>query len=91
MNREQAEVLAIQALAWLAGDSDRLGHFLNASGAAPDDLRSRAQEPEFLGFVLDFMMLDDQNIMDFSQETNQNPESIQQARIALTGDMPNWT
>jgi len=91
MNKEHAENLAIQALAWLARDQDRLGHFLNASGAAVDDLRLRAQEPEFLGFVLDFMLLADDTILAFCQENQHPPENVQAARMVLTGDMPNWT
>ncbi len=91
MKREQAETLAIDALAWLADDQERLGHFLNASGAAVEDLRTRAQEPEFLGFILDFLMLDDENILAFSQFSNQQPNAVEQARHALTGEYPNWT
>ncbi len=91
MNKEQAENLAIQALAWLAEDQERLGHFLNASGASVEDLRLRAQEPEFLGFVLDFMLLADENILEFCQANQQPPENVQTARMVLTGDMPNWT
>lgn len=91
MKSEQAELLALQALGWLAQDSERLGHFLNASGARPDDLRERAQDVEFLGFILDFMLMDDRAIIEFSDENDLNPESIQQALTALSGDQFNWT
>lgn len=86
MNREQAENLAIQVLGWLANDPDQLGHFLNASGATVDDLRLRAQEPEFLGFVLDFMMLDDANILEFCRSSNQPTDAIERAKYVLSGD-----
>ncbi len=91
MNREQAEITAIQALSWLAQNDEKLENFLNISGAAPGDLRERAQEPEFLGFVLDFILLDDATILDFADSQNIPPEAVQQARAALGGGLPNWT
>jgi len=91
MNSEQAETLAIQALSWLASDDEILGQFLNVSGAAPGDLRMRAAEPEFLGFVLDFILRDDKTILGFCEATGAAPEAVQQARFALGGGLPNWT
>ncbi|MCF6303951.1 MAG: DUF3572 domain-containing protein [Rhodobacteraceae bacterium] len=91
MNKEQAEGLAVKALVWLANNQDRLEQFLNASGALADNLRQRAQDPEFLGFVLDFMLLDDQTILAFCDENHLPPENIQTARAVLSGDLPNWT
>ncbi|MBL4807528.1 MAG: DUF3572 domain-containing protein [Rhodobacteraceae bacterium] len=91
MKQEHAETLAIQALGWLANETERLEHFLNASGVSVDDLRNRAQEPEFLGFVLDFMLLDDKTILTFAEDTGNHPEDISQARFVLSGGLPNWT
>ncbi|MCF6273133.1 MAG: DUF3572 domain-containing protein [Rhodobacteraceae bacterium] len=91
MEKQQAEILAIQALSWLAADEEILGQFLNTTGAAPGDLRARAAEPEFLGFVLDFIMRDDETILGFCTATKATPESVQRARAALGGGLPNWT
>ncbi len=91
MNKKQAEILAIQALSWLAMEPEILGQFLNTSGAAPVDLRKRATEPEFLGFVLDFIMRDDETILGFCDHAAARPETVQQARAALGGGLPNWT
>jgi len=91
MQQNQAETLAIQALSWLATDPDILGQFLNATGAAPGDLRARAKEPEFLGFVLDFILRDDETILGFCGMVNAAPESVQRARATLGGGLPNWT
>lgn len=57
--REFAETLALRALGWLAGNDDLLPVFLGASGASVSDLRSRAADPDFLGAVLDFLLMDD--------------------------------
>lgn len=91
LKNEQAEILAIQALSWLAADDEILGQFLTVSGAAPGDLRARAQEPEFLGFVLDFILRDDETILGFCAVVNTKPETVQRARVALGGGLPNWT
>jgi len=91
MNKEQAETLAIQALSWLASDEETLGQFLSMTGAAPGDLRARAVEPEFLGFVLDFIMRDDETILGFCSAVGATPEGVQRARSELGGGLPNWT
>jgi len=91
MKSEQAEILAIQALSWLASDEEILGQFLNTTGAAPGDLRERAKEPEFLGFVLDFIMRDDETVLGFCETSGTSPERVQQARFSLGGGLPNWT
>ena len=45
--------VALQALAWLASDEERLVRFLNLSGLTPGGLRRTATEPASLGAVLD--------------------------------------
>ncbi|MGE4612310.1 MAG: DUF3572 domain-containing protein [Paracoccaceae bacterium] len=93
MNRENAERLGIQVLSWLATDNDDLlGQFLGMTGIAADDLRTRSQEPEFLGFVLDFLLTDDAMVMAFCDDFGVAAEQPMMARIALPGgDLPNWT
>jgi len=91
MHPDQAETLAIQALSWLASEPDILAQFLNSTGAAPGDLRARAKEPEFLGFVLDFILRDDDTILGFCGSLSATPESVLRARATLGGGLPNWT
>lgn len=92
MNRENAERVGIQVLGWLAGHDDMLTQFLGMTGIAADDLRTRAQEPEFLGFVLDFLLSDDAMVMEFCEDTQMATQNPMLARGALPGgDVPNWT
>ncbi len=58
-----AETVALQVLAWLAADEEFLGVFLGASGTSAEDLRARADDPDFLAAVLDFVLLDDAWVM----------------------------
>lgn len=92
MARPKAEALAVRALAWMACDAELVGRFLAMTGAGPGDLRSRAAEPEFLGFVLDFLLSDEVALIAFAAAENIRPEQPMRARAALPGgDLPNWT
>ena len=92
MARPQAEALAVQALVWMAGDADLVGRFLAMTGAGPGDLRDRAAEPEFLGFVLDFLLADEAALVAFAAAENIRPELPMRARAALPGGaLPHWT
>jgi hypothetical protein len=46
--KEVAEIVAIQALSFVAGDPERLGLFLAESGIGPETLRTAAADPHFL-------------------------------------------
>lgn len=92
MARPQAETLALQALGWIAGDADVAGRFLATAGAGPDEFRARAADPEFLGFVLDFLLGDEEVLIAFVMAENIRPDLPLRARAALPGgDLPNWT
>lgn len=92
MKSEQANSIATQALIWLSSDSELMEIFLNASGLAPEDIRTRAQDPVFLGFLLDFMLMSDEHVLALSAAGSFPPESVVAARAALPGgDIPNWT
>ena len=68
------------------------GGFLAAAGAGPDELRARAAEPEFLGFVLDFLLANEPALLAFAEAEGVKPDLPMRARAALPGgDLPNWT
>lgn len=88
----EAEALALRALAWVAADPDLTGAFMAAAGADPGDLRARAADPPFLGFVLDFILGDEAALLAFAAAEGIRPELPMRARAALPGgDLPNWT
>jgi hypothetical protein len=86
--REVAEIVAIQALGFIAGDAERLGLFLAESGIGPETLRNAAADPQFLGSVLDFVMRDDATVKAFANASQLHPTNIAAARQVL-GD-PQW-
>lgn len=82
---EQAEVLALRALAFLAGDADRFQRFLLSSGTTADDVRRRAAEPEFLSGVVDHLLADETLLVAFAEDAAVEPETIAAARYRLPG------
>lgn len=92
MTADRAATIALQALAHLASDDDQFGAFLNASGSSPDEVKIRAQDADFLGFVLDFLMGDETLARGFCQTENLSAETLHFARAALPGgQVPDWT
>ena len=90
--RETAETLALQCLGWLAGNEELLPVFMGASGVSEGDLRQGAQDPVFLGAVLDFVMMDDAWVIEFCAAQGIRNDSLMRARMALPGgEQVNWT
>jgi len=86
--REVAEIVAVQALSFIAGEPERLGLFLAESGIGPETLPSAAADPRFLTSVLDFVMRDDATVKAFADASKLHPTNIAAARQVL-GD-PHW-
>ena len=92
MTPDRAETIGVRALAWIAERDELAGGFLGATGASPDELRARAADPEFLGFVLDFLLSDEDALLGFCEDAEIPPDAPMRARAALPGgDQPNWT
>ena len=77
--------MAIQALTFIAGDSERLGRFLAITGIGPAQIRAAAQEPGFLIGVLDYLAGDERLLSAFAAETGVDPAQIGKALAALGG------
>jgi hypothetical protein len=86
--REVAEIVAIQALSFVAGDPERLGVFLAETGIGPETLRSAAADPHFLAGVLDFVLRDDATVKAFAAASELDPTTIAAAREVLVEDRP---
>ena len=89
---DQAELLAVSALGWIAQDQELTAAFLGTTGASADNLRARAADPDFLGFVLDFLLGDEAALLAFCETQGIAPDRPMRARAALPGgDLPHWT
>jgi hypothetical protein len=84
-SREAAEKLAVQALAFIAEEPERLGAFLATTGIGPEAIRDAAREPGFLGGVLDHMLADESLLLAFADGAGLDPAAIARARRTLGG------
>jgi len=85
ITREAAEALGIQALAYLAGDPERLGRFLALSGLGPETIRAAAHDPGFLAGVLEYIAGDEALLVAFAEHVQAAPEHVAQAQGVLAG------
>ena len=86
-SREQAEVIALRALAWIIADEDLAGRFLAMTGCDGESLRLRAGQPEVLGSVLDFLLENEAALLDFARSSEIGPDKVGRARRLLPGVM----
>ncbi|MDB9944260.1 DUF3572 domain-containing protein [Octadecabacter sp.] len=92
MKPERAERIAILALTWLASKDEILPVFLGASGASADDLGGQAENPAFLGSVLEFLTMDDAWVVEFCDQNQLKYEEPLRARYSLPGsEAVHWT
>ena len=83
MTVDDAESLAVAALAFLAEDGETLGRFLGATGLGPETLRAAAGEPGFLAAVLEHLLADESLLLVFAERRRVRPMMIAAARHAL--------
>jgi Protein of unknown function (DUF3572) len=92
LQQDSAQVIALQALAWIVADDDRLAALLAESGISPGSLRDHAGEPEVLGAVLDHLLRDDQAVIGFCDAYGLAYSQPMMARAALPGgEALHWT
>ena len=82
-SRENAEILAVQALAFIAEDNDRLAGFISSTGIAAPAIREAARDPDFLAGVLEHMLADETLLIDFADSAGIDPAGVAQARQVL--------
>ncbi|HYM17327.1 MAG TPA: DUF3572 domain-containing protein [Micropepsaceae bacterium] len=85
MRSSAAETLALKALAHIAADAETLQRFLAITGLEPAELRRRAEEPELLAAILDFVLSDDSICERFAAAEGLDATTLHQARRALPG------
>jgi hypothetical protein len=80
-----AESLAVEALSFLAQDSERLGRFLAVTGMGPEMIRKAAADPGFLAGVLDHIASDEPLLLAFAQHAAVDPRTVERAQALLGG------
>ena len=92
MQQDAAQTVALQALGWILADDEVAQAFLSATGVTAGELAARAQEAEFHGAILDFLLMDDQWIVGFCDAVGLAYTVPMAARSALSGgQQEHWT
>jgi len=81
--RKAAEMLAIQALGFIAEEPERLNAFLNTTGLSVERLRESANAPGFLAGVLEHMLADESLLLAFAASAAIDPAEVARAGQAL--------
>jgi hypothetical protein len=84
-NTEEAEVIALQVLGFLAADPERLQRFMDLSGLDVQAIRASATQTAFLAGLLDHLLGDESLLLIFAEEHGLRPERIQDLRRKLPG------
>jgi hypothetical protein len=81
--QEEAEILAIQAIAFIAEEPERLSRFLDITGIPVENIRSAVRERDFLTGVLEHMLGDESLLIAFALSAGIDPAEIARARNAF--------
>ncbi|WEX11709.1 DUF3572 domain-containing protein [Chelativorans sp. AA-79] len=90
MRPDQAEAIAISALAFIASDPQLLPRFLSLTGIEADQIRQAAREPGFLAGVLQFVLAHEPTLMAFSEANGVAPQDVDAAHKALPFGEERW-
>jgi hypothetical protein len=82
-NQEEAEAVALKAIAFIAADEDLRLRFVALTGCGADEIRARIGDPAFLGGVLDFILGDEATLLAFAEAAELAPETPMAARSKL--------
>ena len=85
MPRDDAEALAIRALAFVAADAALLPRFLSITGIEASQVRAAAREPGFLAGVLEFLLAHEPTRLAFAGAEGLDPAAVAAALRALPG------
>ena len=92
MTPDDAQIIALKALGWLAGHEELLPVFLGSTGGSAEDLARGAADPAFLASVLDFLTMDDAWVVAFCDAEGLPYDRPLRARHALPGaEVHHWT
>jgi hypothetical protein len=78
-----AQVVALNALAATLADQRLAERFLSLSGLTPPDLKQRAAEPKFLAEFLHFLEANEPDLLAIADRISVKPEQIVMARNLL--------
>jgi hypothetical protein len=82
---EDAAVIALNFISYLANDEDRLIRFCTLTGLSPGDLRDSIGSADFQAMALDYALQNEELLIHFATQENLSPQEIVAARRNLPG------
>lgn len=82
---KEAEIIALSALTFLAGEPDRFRHFLQQTGLKHADFKTDSARPEFLAGVLDYLLSNEALLVQFAENDDLESQFIARMRHELPG------
>ncbi len=83
LTTQDAQAVALKAVAFIAADDELLPRFVALSGCGLDDIRQRIADAAFLGGVMDFILGDEPTLLAFVAAADLAPETPMAARAKL--------
>jgi len=82
---ENAEILALEGLGWLAGEENEIQRFMDQAGIDAATLRDAAGSPGMGLAVLDFLLGNEDLLLRFCESAGIAPKALHMARHQLGG------
>ena len=83
LTKQEAEMIGVAGLSYLAADPERIGRFLAITGLGPENVRAAARDPSFLPALLDYLLANEADLIAFATEMNLDPARVRMARDVL--------
>ena len=83
--QQNAEILALEGLGWLAGDETGIARFMDQAGIDAATLRQAAGSPGMGLAVLDFLLGNEDLLLRFCESAGIKPRALHLARHQLGG------
>jgi hypothetical protein len=77
--------IPLRFIRFLAGDEERLLAMVSLTGLNEQDFITRASDPQFQAFVLDYALENESQLLEFAASEGLRPEAILGARRKLPG------
>jgi hypothetical protein len=84
-NLKNAETIALNVLGFLVESPQAMERLMNQSGLDLSTIRKRAVDREFLAAVVDFLMANEELLVDFCESRRVDPKTVQMAAHDLGG------
>ena len=81
----EAEILALHVVAFITERDNVLQQLISQTGMTPSTLRERTNDPEFLAGVVDFLLSNEQLLLEFCKFEKLAPARLLRIRQELPG------